>query len=427
MSVRKRQWTTGKGVAKEAWVVDYADANGKRRLKTFPRKKEADNFASATKVEVRQGLHVADRESITIEEAGELWLAHTDALGLERATRDAYRQHLTYHIAPLIGRSRLSRFNVPDARAFEDRLRDEGRSPAMVRRVMRSLGSILADSQEHGLVARNVARELRSRRGSAHEKRADKRQRGRLKIGEDIPTPAEIRSILNAATGHWKPLLMTAALTGLRASEIRGLRWSDLDLAKKVLHVRQRADRYNQIGQPKSEAGEREIPLPPSLVDALASWQKEQAKGKKTEGKMGLVFPTGAGNIESLGNIINRGLHPAQLAAGVTVPSLDKRGKPQLGDDGQPMVSAKYTGMHALRHFFASWCINRRADGGLELPAKVAQERLGHASIVMTLDTYGHLFPRGDDLSELAIADKALFAGRDTNATREKKAKQKQR
>jgi integrase len=51
---------------------------------------------------------------------------------------------------------------------------------------------------------------------------------------------------------------------------------------------------------------------------------------------------------------------------------------------------------HALRHFYASRCINRRADGGLELPAKVVQERLGHAPIVMTMDTYGHLFPRSD-------------------------------
>jgi integrase len=70
----------------------------------------------------------------------------------------------------------------------------------------------------------------------------------------------------------------------------------------------------------------------------------------------------------------------------------------------------KYTGLHAFRHFFASWCINRKADGGLELPAKVVQERLGHASsVTMTFDRYGHLFPRGDDTAELAAAEKALL------------------
>ena len=64
---------------------------------------------------------------------------------------------------------------------------------------------------------------------------------------------------------------------------------------------------------------------------------------------------------------------------------------------------------HAFRHFFASWCINRKVDGGLELRPKLVQERMGHASIQMTLDTYGHLFPRGDDRGELAMAEKAFF------------------
>jgi len=86
-------------------------------------------------------------------------------------------------------------------------------------------------------------------------------------------------------------------------------------------------------------------------------------------------------------------LAPVLLAAGV----MDKRGSPKYG-------------LHAFRHFFASWCINRKADGGRELPAKVVQGLLGHGSIVMTLDRYGHLFPRGDDRAELAAATSALLA-----------------
>ena len=53
MSVRKRAWTTSKGVEKEAWVVDYVDQTGKRRLKTFAKKKVADNFAATANVEIR--------------------------------------------------------------------------------------------------------------------------------------------------------------------------------------------------------------------------------------------------------------------------------------------------------------------------------------------------------------------------------------
>jgi integrase len=59
-----------------------------------------------------------------------------------------------------------------------------------------------------------------------------------------------------------------------------------------------------------------------------------------------------------------------------------------------------------LRHFYASWCINREKDGGLELPLKMVQGRLGHSTLAMTADTYGHLFPSNDDGAELRQAEK---------------------
>ena len=71
---------------------------------------------------------------------------------------------------------------------------------------------------------------------------------------------------------------------------------------------------------------------------------------------------------------------------------------------------AKYTGLHALRHFYASWLFNRKKDGGLELPMKTVQQRLGHSSVIMTSDVYGHLVPRGDDGSEMAEAERMLLA-----------------
>jgi integrase len=87
----------------------------------------------------------------------------------------------------------------------------------------------------------------------------------------------------------------------------------------------------------------------------------------------------------------------------------DADGKVVLDDDGEPARKAKYTGLHSLRHFYASWCINQEKDGGLGLPAKVVQERLGHSSITVTLDTYGHLFPRGDDSAAMAAAEGRLW------------------
>jgi hypothetical protein len=77
-------------------------------------------------------------------------------------------------------------------RDFEDQLREVGTSPAMVRKIRTALSMLLADSQERGLVNRNVASELRRGR----ERKADRRQKGKLKIGVDIPAPDEIRAII---------------------------------------------------------------------------------------------------------------------------------------------------------------------------------------------------------------------------------------
>lgn len=383
MSVRKRAWTTATGDAKTAWVVDYFDGSGKRRQKTFRLKKEADAFAATTTVEVRDGVHVADGASATVEAAGKLWIASVKASGLERSSIEDYERTLRLHIVPLIGALRLTSLTTARLRAYEEELWKEGRSASMTRRVLTTLGTMLADAQERGLVARNVARDMKARRG-AGENRLEKRQKGRLKIGVDIPTREEVKALLGAVSGRWRPLILTATFCGLRASELRGLRWSDVDLDRREIRVHQRADRFNEIGVPKSVAGERVIPAPPVVINVLREWRLAAPRSE-----LDLCFPTGAGSVDQLNNILRRGLHPAWVAAGVA------------GVDGL----SKYTGMHCLRHFYASWCINRQEDGGLGLPPKVVQDRLGHSTIAMTMDTYGHLFPRDDDGSELAAAE----------------------
>jgi integrase len=389
MSVRKRVWRNRDGSQGEAWVVAYADQSGKRHIKSFERKRDAETYRGNVSTDLQAGTHVPDSQSITVAEAGRRWLKSCDAAGLERSTMDQYRQHLALHIVPLIGAVKLSRLTAPMARNFEDALARD-RSPAMVRKVRVSLSSILADAQERGDVGQNVVRNLRARRQRGKEARAGKRQKSKLKVGVDIPAPDEVRAIAGALTGRWRPLILTAVFTGLRASELRGLCWGDVDLKRSELHVRQRADCFNAIGRPKSESGERVVPLPPPLVVALREHRLACHKGK-----LDLVFPNSVGNVDTHFDIVSRGFQPAQIAAGVVT----KSGK------------AKYPGLHSLRHFYASWCINRRVDGGLELPLKLVQARLGHASITMTADRYGHLFPRGDNGAELNDAAQALLGG----------------
>jgi integrase len=383
MSVRKREWVTSKGERREAWIVDYVDQQGARHIRTFERQKDAKAYEDSVSVDVRAGIHTSSKA--TIADAGKHWIVACKANGLEASTIESYQQHLDDHIIPYIGPVKLSQMTVPLVRNFMDRLRTDGRSSAMIKRVVGDLGSILADAQERGEVAQNVVRSLSKRK---KRREAERRQKGKLRVGVDIPTPTEIKAIVAHLQGRWRPLLLTAIFAGLRASELRGLRWEDVDLKRAALHVRQRADKFKAIGKPKSAAGERTVPMPPILVNTLREWKLACPKSD-----LGLVFPTGAGEVEYHSNIVTRGLAPVQVAAGVVT----KGGE------------AKYTGLHALRHFYASWCINRRKDGGLELPLKVVQHRLGHSTIQMTADTYGHLFPNSDDGAELAAAERALL------------------
>lgn len=403
MSVRKRTWKAPDGTEKEAWVVNYVDQGGKRRLKTFARKKDAESFETTAKTEIKAGIHTADTSSITVGDAGDHWIVACVNAGLERTTVDAYRSHVDLHIKPFLGSRKLSQLTIPMVIEFERNLRDgteteKPRSAAMVKRVRSDLGALISNAQEEGLVARNVVREMRSGRRRGKERQAERRAKAKLKVGVDIPTPAEIKAIVNALTEKSRPILLTVIFTGLRASELRGLRWDNVDLAKHELHVRERADEYKQLGRPKSASGERSLPLPPIVVTELRKW-----KLKCPKSELGLVFPSprGAG-IVGRDYIVRRCFQPAQIAAGVTFTV--------AGAHRRPVSRAKYLGLHSLRHFYASWLINRKVDGGLELPAKVVQERLGHSTIVMTLDVYGHLFPRQDDREELAAAERALLA-----------------
>jgi integrase len=379
MSVRKRKWTTRSGKAKEAWVVDYSQG-GKRHIETFKKKKDADAYAHQVGVDIPAGMHTPVSRSITVEQAAEDWIQSVGLEGREASTLAQYRQHAR-HIAERIGKLKLASLTTPRVNTFRDDLL-ASMSRAMARKVLSSLKSLLRDAQRRGNVAQNVAL-------SVKKIDADKRGKRKLKIGEDIPSSDEIKAIIAAMPGRWRPVLLTAIFAGLRSSELRGLRWQDIDLkGGGELHVRQRADRYNAIGKPKSKAGHRTVPPGPLVRNVLRDW-----KLKCPHNEQGLAFPTGTGRIMRHNDIM-RAFKSIVRNAGL----LDTKGAP------------KYTGLHALRHFYASWCINPTNRGGQGLAPKVVQDRLGHSSIVMTMDTYGHLFPPSEDSHKrLAEAERALL------------------
>ena len=164
-------------------------------------------------------------------------------------------------------------------------------------------------------------------------------------------------------------MFVTAIFTGMRISELRGLTWNNVDFQAKVIRVNQRADEYCQIGAPKSRAGVRSIPMAPAVLKELAEWQENAP-----ESAIDLVFPNSVGKVQNYSNIYNRVFKPMLVKNGI------------VDDNGQ----SKF-GIHALRHAAASLFIEQGWN-----PKKI-QTLLGHASINMTMDVYGHLFENAEE------------------------------
>ena len=317
-TVRKRSWKTG-AVTKVAWVANYSDQSGKRHLKTFQTKKAADAWLVTARHEVSRGIHTSESVSVTVADAAALWIRRGEIEKLERSTLDKYRNHVDLHILPFLGTEKLARLSAPTVEHFRDDLL--GRlSVAMAKKVLSSLKAILSEAQRRGLVAQNVAGQAKIRSRGRDDRK--------LAVGKDIPTKSEVAAILRAAKGRYRPTVETAALTGMRSSELRGLTWADVDFDKRLIHVRQRVDQWGKIGSPKSEAGHREIPMSPMVEKTLRAWQPVCPRigaTKEDPGRLWLVFPNGNGKPESHTNIINRGFNPSQVKAGITKPASDKK------------------------------------------------------------------------------------------------------
>jgi integrase len=373
MSVRK-QIVTVKGEPTTFWIADYSDGAGLRHQRRFSRKKEATAFHDQTKVDIRAGTHVSPPANLTMADVANKWIRQVEADNRERSTIRQYRQHIDLHIVPRIGAVKLAKMT----RGHCEYLRDEllaKLSPALARKVWVSFKSILKHVH-----CKHIADGVRVA--------VNDREVEEFEVGRNIPTTDEVKRLIAAAADKPKlsTLLKVAVMTGLRASELCGLRWFDVDLKDNVLHVRQRADRWGKMGPPKSKKGRRSIPFGPDLALALKQWKLACPKGA-----LDLVFPSEAGTVLGYKTFAYQ-MDGAFRAAHV----VDKEGKPKYSP-------------HDLRHFFASWCINPRSAGGRELQLKQVQEWMGHSSIAITMDIYGHLFRDKTDKTEIKASESALL------------------
>jgi site-specific recombinase XerC len=214
-------------------------------------------------------------------------------------------------------------------------------------------------AQKRGLIAYNPASPVR----------IDTRKRDTIpiRLGLEIPDRPEIRKIFAASVGRWLTFFSTASFAGMRSSELRGLPWPNVRLDAHKIDVRQRADRKRAIGLCKSAAAYRTIQIGDDLVEMLRWW-----KLICPPSDLDLVFPDDDGNVLYRVEPLNQ-LKAIQDQIGM------KRANGK----------AKYT-VHSLRHFYASIMIDEA------IPIKRLQYLLGHSTIELTMDTYGHLFPEED-------------------------------
>jgi integrase len=363
-TVRKRKLPSGL----IRWQASYVDGAGNRRAKLFERKSDGEAWLVKVSHDLSQGLHTPASTSPTVLQAGQLWLQRGRDKKLEETTIKYYEEHVLLHINPFIGAKKLSELTAPAVSAFADRLREKGRSAEMIRRVVRSLGGIFKEARRRGLASHYPTDDLD----------LDLPERDDPRVV--CPAKPELQAIIANASGRWRPLILVAIFCGLRASELRGLRWEDVSFEDREISIKQRADARNKIGKLKSKAGYRSIPMPTMVVNALREWRLLCPKGDP-----GLVFPSGAGNVESHSNVAQRGLEPILRRAGIVVleDGLDEEGKPAK------IEKPKY-GLHSLRHACASLWI----ESGMN--AKRIQTLMGHSSITLTYDRYGHWFADGD-------------------------------
>jgi len=347
---------------RRVWLCDYRDGAGRRRFRQFDKRRDADAFLVDARAGVRDGSHVADSQSATVAAAADNWLRQCELEGLEESTTREYKRHVEATIKPALGATRLSRLTRPAVADFRRRLL-ETRSPAMTTKIMTSLRALIDNAVDDGLAAHNPAANVRKKRTEKKRRRSQPRQKLELAIPNTGELQLMMERVEQAAGARWRPFLIVAAFSGMRASELRALTWNCVDLGRRTITVNKRADFRKRIGAPKSEAGHRQIPVGPFVANTLREWKVRCAPNDRN-----LVFPTERGGVYGISKIRSLFWLPLLQSCGLMLRN----------------EQVKYR-FHDLRHVVASRWIAQGAN------AKRIQTLLGHSSITQTYDVYGRL------------------------------------
>ena len=388
-SIRKRQWKTNKGETRTAWTVDFVDANGTRSRQQFSSRKEADAFRITIEGKLRTGTFRPEADKITLTEAADIFLEYC-ARRRDRQERMSTHNYNTLegHVRNYICRDPARHANRPPltqvrafdgslstiklgqltARrvgAFRDALRDAGVSVATTRKILATLQLLLNYAISQDLIAVNAAKDI---------KVIGRRDEGSKKILP--PTKEAMKRLIAAAKPDFKVKLIFAATTGVRAGEMRALRWHHIDFEKGEVTIETRVDAYGDEDVTKTAAGMRTIPLAQPVILMLKEW-KLRTSYKKPES---LVFPSKRGTYMSHDNMIKRDF----------LPLFEVLAAKHVEDPEQHLPAPPRFNWHALRHYAVSTWIDA------DLSPKTVQTFAGHSSLQVTMDRYGHLFKSED-------------------------------
>jgi integrase len=360
------------------WVgsVNLGWENGRRRRKVVYGRTQAEVVRKIKQLhaEISKGLPPPD-DRTTVEQLLHRWLRDVVPGRVGPATLENYRLIAEHHIIPELGKKKLTALSPADVQALLRRKQETrlprrvrtgdgiveqptaagGYSPRTVRLIRVVLGQALGQAERWGMVGRNVVRLTDGPREPKTEGRT--------------LTPEQARSLLQAASGERLEAAFVVMLSlGLRRGEVFGLRWMDVDFESNILTVSQALSRVGShlvLGPPKTERSRRKINLPAPVATSLRAHKKRQAAEWLVVGESwldtDLVFTSEVGTP----------LDPANFRH-----SFDR-------------VAAK-VGLvgwhpHELRHSCASILL---AQG---VPIEVVSRVLGHSSIRITADVYGHI------------------------------------
>jgi integrase len=355
------------------WQARVTLENGARKAYYGKSRAEAAAKLTAALRDRDRGLPVSMDERQTVAQYLSVWLK-TIKPTIRPRTWGRYRELVSLHIVPEIGKLALTKLTPQHVQRLYSTKLDAGLSSTTVHHLGMMLHRALHQAERLGLVARNVCELAETPRMAEHELQVLDR--------------AQVRTLLETAKGNrLEALYVLAVTTGMRQGELLGLRWRDIDLAAGTVQVHATLQRTResglQLAPPKTKQSQRRIKLGPNVVETLRAHRARQAQQRLSAGPvwddtLDLVFANEVGRPIEAQNLIARSFHPLLKRAGL------------------PPVR-----FHDLRHTAATLML------GQGINPKIVSERLGHASIGITLDIYSHVLPDMQDQAAAAM-DAAL-------------------